>query len=225
MNKTKKESFLLYKDFYHAVKHLNDETLGKLFRSLHEYQIEGIEPEKENPAYVPFMFYSNQFRVDDKKYQAIVERNQRNGAKGGRPKSETQETQTVKTKPKKADTVTGTVTGTDTGTGKETVKEKTKKIVLPFSSEKFSTAWELWKKYKKDQFKFSYRSAVTEQTALKKLAELSKGDQKTALLILEQSVGNGWAGIFELKEKTKQRGQAPGVDADYMNELNQRLNG
>jgi len=221
MSKTKKESFILYKDFYHAVKHMDDETLGKLFRAIHEYQIDDQEPEKDNPAYVPFMFYANQFRVDNKKYQAIVDRNRKNGAKGGRPpeeKNETQETQPDKKKPKKADTGTGTGTGTDTGKD----KDKTK-IVLPFSSEKFSTAWDLWKQYKKEQFRFNYKTAITEQTALKKLAQLSKGDEATALLILEQSVGNGWAGLFELKESPGAKG--PGVDQEYIDELKSRLNG
>jgi len=224
MSKTKKESFILYKDFYHAIKHLDNETLGQLFRHLHEYQIDSIEPEKDSPAYVPFMFYANQFRVDEKKYQAIVERNRNNGLKGGRPPGkntdpvETQRTQTDKRKPKVPDTVNDT--GNDTGNDNDNDKTK---IVLPFSSEKFSTAWGLWKQYKKEQFNFNYRSAVTEQTALKKLVEYSENDEATALLILEQSVGNGWAGLFSLKEKPKAQGH--GVDQEYINELNERLNG
>ena len=221
MSKTKKESFILYKDFYQAIKHLDDETLGKLFKALYEYQVYETEPDQASVVYLPFAFFKNQFRVDDKKYQAIVERNRNNGKKGGRPpeaKNETQETQPDKKKPIKADTGTGTVTGT--GTGKVTDTD-TKIIALPFSSEKFSTAWRLWKEYKKDQFRFKYKTSLSEQTALKKLSELANGDEATALMIMENSVAQGWKGFFKLDNQGPAKGQP--VDAEYINELKNRL--
>jgi hypothetical protein len=56
-------------------------------------------------AVTPFI---NQFKRDGQKYESIVERNKSNGLKGGRPKNlnepkETQKTQWVIEKPKKAD--------------------------------------------------------------------------------------------------------------------------
>ena len=217
MIQTKKESFILYKDFYQAIKHLDDKTLGQLFRALYEYQVYDTEPDQTSPVYLPFLFYKNQFSVDNKKYQAVIDRNRNNGAKGGRPRIETQKTQTVKEQPKKADTDTDT--DTDTVNVTDTVNDK-KKIVLPFSSEKFSIGWRLWKEYKSDQFKFKYKNTIGESTALKKLFELSNGDENTALLILEQSVGNGWKGFFQLDKSKVKGGQ---VDASYINELQNRL--
>jgi len=218
MIKTKKESFILYKDFYQAIKHLDDKTLGQLFRSLYEYQVYDVEPEQKSPVYLPFAFYKNQFHVDQKKYDKVVERNRTNGAKGGRPPKETQETQRVKEQPKKAGTDTGTGTVTDTVTDTDT---DIKEIVLPFSSEKFSTAWRLWKAYKKDVFKFQYKGPISETTALKKLYDLAQGDENSALLILENSVGNGWKGFFKLDKDQAKGGQ---VDSEYINELKARLN-
>lgn len=225
MSKTQKESFILYKDFYQAIKHLDDVTLGKLFKALYEYQVYQTEPDQASVVYLPFAFFKNQFRVDDKKYQAIVDRNRNNGKKGGRPpegKNETQKSQPVKDKPKKPDTVTDTVTVTGTVTGTGTVKDTdTKKIALPFSSEKFSTAWLLWKDYKKKQFRFTFKSSLSELTALKKLNDLANGDEVTALLIMENSVAQGWKGFFKLDNQGKAKGQP--VNSEYINELKTRL--
>lgn len=82
-----KESFLLYKSFYDPIKELSIEDKGHLLDAIFKYQIEGIEPMNTSRIYMPFMFFKNQFRLDDAKYQKIVERNKLNGSKGGRPRN------------------------------------------------------------------------------------------------------------------------------------------
>ena len=59
--------------------------------------------------------------------------------------------------------------------------------------------WNKWKKYKKDEFGFKYKSEVSEDAAKKHLLELSCGDTETAIKIVEQSITNGWKGLFNLK--------------------------
>lgn len=73
-------------------------------------------------------------------------------------------------------------------------------IIYPFDSE-FLEYWELWKQYKKEQFKFVYKSKISEQASLNKLVKLSKGDKKIAMQIIEESMANGWQGFFELKKQ------------------------
>lgn len=105
-----KESFLLYKAFYEPIKHLTDEQMGRLFRAIYEYQLGGIEPQVEDAIYMAFMFFKNQFRLDDEKYTRLVEKQRDNGKRGGRPKkepfseepNETQETQPFSEEPTKA---------------------------------------------------------------------------------------------------------------------------
>lgn len=102
-----KESFIIYKGFYEPIKSLTDEQLGQLFRCIFNYHIEGIEPTINDSIYMAFQFFKNQFRLDEGKYQKVVERNKNNGSKGGRPKlnqepNETQKTHSVILKPKKA---------------------------------------------------------------------------------------------------------------------------
>jgi hypothetical protein len=82
----KKESFLIFKAFYEPIKELSNEDLGQLFRSIFEYQINDIEPPNTSRIYMAFLFFKNQFRLDEIKYNAKVEVNKNNGSKGGRPK-------------------------------------------------------------------------------------------------------------------------------------------
>ena len=64
----------------------------------------------------------------------------------------------------------------------------------------FLQIWEFWKKYKREQFNFSYKE-IGEQGALSKLYELSGGKLENAMMIVKQSIQNGWKGFFELKNE------------------------
>lgn len=106
-----KESFLLYKSFYEPIKELSDEELGQLLRVIFNFQINPNNPvgfDIKPSVKMAFEFFKNQFRLDDLKYQNIVERNRANGQKGGRPRKseDTQdnpENPVGLEKPKKAD--------------------------------------------------------------------------------------------------------------------------
>jgi hypothetical protein len=104
------------------------------------------------------------------------------------------------------DTVYNTVKDID----KDKVIVKDKEIIYPFDSENFKQIWEHWKTYKKEQHKFIYKTAMTEQAALKHLGELSGQDELSALLIIQQSIANGWKGFFELKNQPHGQGQTTG---------------
>ena len=55
-----------------------------------------------------------------------------------------------------------------------------------------------WVSYKKSNGQ-SYKTKKTLDVFVKRLIELSNGDYGTAEAIVNQSIGNNWAGIFELK--------------------------
>ena len=102
----------------------------------------------------------------------------------------------------------------------EREKEKEKKeddiiqIVFPFDSEEFLKWWNLWKEYKSKEYKFKYKSHISEQAALKKLSELSRTNEEIAIAIIFQSMSNGWAGLFELKQPLTQSPQARAAQRD-----------
>lgn len=72
--------------------------------------------------------------------------------------------------------------------------------VYPFS-DAFIPFWLRWLSYKKDEHKFTYKKWESELTSIKLLFELAKGFEETAAKIIEQSIGNGWKGFFELKQE------------------------
>lgn len=70
-------------------------------------------------------------------------------------------------------------------------------IVYPFVTDRFVNAWSLWLDHRK-ALKKPYRSALSQQTALKKLSEF---DEETAIRIINQSIENDWQGLFPLKNQ------------------------
>jgi len=78
-------------------------------------------------------------------------------------------------------------------------KELPKNVINPFSDE-FLKEWDLWKQYKMEEFKFKYKGVISEQAALMQLATLSEGKEDVAVLIIRQSMSNGWKGLFQKKQ-------------------------
>lgn len=78
---------------------------------------------------------------------------------------------------------------------KETSK---KKIDLSFVDEKFIEVMTTWLEYKKTNSQ-TYKDGKSVKLLYAKLIKLSGGDPAAAQLIVEQSMANNWAGLFELK--------------------------
>lgn len=80
-----KDSFVLYTSQYVAIKELEDEQLGRLFRALFEKQL-GNEVVLANDIKIAFNFINNQMVVDNQKYKKKCETLKNNAKKGGAPK-------------------------------------------------------------------------------------------------------------------------------------------
>ena len=63
-------------------------------------------------------------------------------------------------------------------------------------------AWKMWRAYRKETFRLTYKP-IGEKAAVGKLMRLSQGCHKVQEQIIQQSIENGWKGIFEMK-KVKQ---------------------
>ena len=85
-----------------------------------------------------------------------------------------------------------------------TNNSKTEGIEYPF--ELNVEAWELWKDFRKKEYRKSYKN-LGEKAAIKKLLKLSTSKEEQAL-ILEQSMENGWIGIFALKSEKISKAQS-----------------
>lgn len=77
--------------------------------------------------------------------------------------------------------------------------------------------WVLWIEFKKTQFKFTYKSLASEQVAINELIELSENNDSKANEIINQSIANGWKGLFQLKPngKTENKEHKKGTYADW----------
>jgi len=100
------------------------------------------------------------------------------------------------------------------------IKKVNEKVILPFDSEKFLEYWGYWKDYKKRELRFNFKTPQSEQAAAKKLATLANGDEAKAIAIIEQSLANGWKGLFPLDSK---QGNTSEMD-EYKKELERRAN-
>lgn len=65
---------------------------------------------------------------------------------------------------------------------------------LPFDSKEFHAAWLEWVKFRKEK-----RSSLPESTVKKQFAFLGAREEKEAIAIIEQSITNGWTGLFEIR--------------------------
>ena len=75
-------------------------------------------------------------------------------------------------------------------------------IILPFNTESFREMWAIWKAYKKEQFRFSYKP-IGEQAALKALGEDSGNNEELAIQMINRAMANGYRGIFPIKTFNK----------------------
>ena len=73
------------------------------------------------------------------------------------------------------------------------------------NSEAFKTAWLLWLKHRKEN-----RHPIRETTAQAQARKLSKHTPETAAAMLQQSIDNGWQGIFALKNPVAQTTEGDG---------------
>ena len=67
-------------------------------------------------------------------------------------------------------------------------------------------AWNFWKEFRKEQFRTTYKP-LGEAAAISKLLRISKNDKELQAQILQQSIENGWKGLFELKTEKQTKVQ------------------
>ena len=64
--------------------------------------------------------------------------------------------------------------------------------------------WKKWREYRKEQFRITYKP-IGEKAAVGKLLRMSQGCHEVQEQIVQQSIENGWKGLFALKEQTKSK--------------------
>ena len=75
------KSFVLYTEYYQHISHLSDNDLGKLFRAIFNYIIDGKKPTEKGSVTMAFSFIKTDIDNNIEKYRNICERNKTNGNK------------------------------------------------------------------------------------------------------------------------------------------------
>lgn len=71
-------------------------------------------------------------------------------------------------------------------------------IIYPYDSEIFIQTWMIWLQERKEK-KLKKYTQRGEQAQLHNLQKISNNDEATAIKVIEQSITQGWAGLFAIK--------------------------
>jgi len=117
---TQKKSFILYVDSLEILEHLDNEQAGILFKTIRSYHDPNFDAKYREKMIknhfwlkLAIMYFDNQFKRDQEKYDNIVKRNQKNGLKGGRPKKSQNNPSETKDNPINLDSDNGNGNGND----------------------------------------------------------------------------------------------------------------
>jgi uncharacterized protein YdaU (DUF1376 family) len=99
------------------------------------------------------------------------------------------------------------------------IRNKTIKVNFLNFSDDFKKKWAEWKEYKKIQHKFTYKLKASEQSAIKKLYDIARGNEQTAVKIIDQSIANGWKGFFEVRKSDRNPNDRDEDRIDYWNDM------
>lgn len=198
-----KQSFLLYTDLIHLVNKLPNEKAGELFKFILSYVNDENPITEDILIQVAFEPIKQSLKRDLLKYEKICNRNKDNGSKGGRPKlndKPKKPTRLIKNpnEPKKPDN--------DIDIDIDNVIDNDIDIDIKTNKSELEICIEKFYNFRKEMKKPILNAS--KQLFLDKLYKLSLNDEKVAVSILNQSIANGWQGIFELKNENNGKQQA-----------------
>ena len=116
-----RDSIVFYRSFYEAIKEIPLEEQGVVYNAIYGYALDGIEPELSGIAKAIFLLVKPQIDANNSRYE--------NGKKGGKPKTNQNET---KTEPKTNQDVTETEPNenVNVNVNENDLKENTKRKVF-----------------------------------------------------------------------------------------------
>ena len=184
-----REYFCAYHSYLEWMESLSDAEKGRLFVACLEYSKSGKEPELRGNEKVIFPAVRRQIDRDREVYEQKCERLRQNGAKGGKANG-------------KHLLANGGQKGSkcpprEKGKGKTSANAdkpaKAGRMILS----PFEVAIEEFKEHRK-----KLRKPMTDRAVdllLQDLERLAPGDEEKQIEIINQSIKNGWQGVFGLK--------------------------
>ena len=209
-----KKGFILYADQKALFDKLPNDKAGELIKHIFSY----VNDENPEPIdlliEIAFEPIKQQLKRDLKKFETAKKQRSEAGKRSAELRKEQRNSTPVKTverKPTKS-TVKDNVNVNVNDKVNDNVillKKETKEsnLVFPFHSENFVYQWQIWKTYKKEQHRFTYKSEATEQAALTQLQKMATNQERKAIEILHHTMANGWKGFVEPKTDPRKETQ------------------
>ena len=197
--------FIFYRSFFDAIKDLPDEVRLQAYDAICNYGIDGVETDVEGFAKSILAMAKPQIDANAKRRENGKKGGEYGtlgtdyGKLGGRPKTphspvtETPHSPVIDNPPKEKEKV------------KEKEKEKEKEKVKVKEKQYFPNDEKLDESFKGYvESRRQLKKPMTDRAidlAIKELGNLSGGDSEIAIKIIDQSVINGWQGLFPLRNK------------------------
>jgi len=175
----------IYFDFIENIESLSYEERGHLFTEILRYAKDGEIPEFFGNERFVFPSIKNQIDRDHSRYQEICAARSGYGRNGGIAKASKSKQKIAKVGKSSQDK--------DKDKEEEEYKDNNK------VHSALDGALEDFRKYRKSIRK--PLNELSEKRILTELEKLSGGNESIKIQILDQSIRNGWAGVFELKQK------------------------
>lgn len=202
-----RDSFVFYRSWYLALKKLPNELRLMAYDATMEYALDNHITEVTPLIEFALDFIKPRIDSDRIKYEKICERNKENSTNAGRkPKTK------IKRKRIQKNPVDLLGKGLDDNDiMNNDIMNNLQVNYIPngyesfdfcFVDKEFSEVFFSWLDYKRER-KEKYKTQRSIEQAYKRLYKLSEGSATTAKEIIEQSLANNWAGLFELKEHHK----------------------
>lgn len=172
----------VYFDFLDSIEPLSDEEAGRLFRGILEYAKTGVLPEFIGNERYTFPEIRKQIDREQEHYDAVSLARSEAGKNGGRPKATETKAKQTKAKESKKSNCTQ-------DKDKDKDKDNTIYSALEVAMDEFK------------QFRKSIKAPLNELSEKKIRNELDRltSDESVKVQILDQSIRNGWKGVFALK--------------------------
>ena len=174
----------IYFDFIENIESLTFEERGHLFTEILRYAMDGEMPEFHGNERYVFPSIKNQIDRDHNRYREICEARAEFGQRGGLAKASKSKQKVAKVGKSSQD--------------KDKDKEKDNTPTEYSADSAFEIAMNEFREHRK-----SIKAPLNELSEKKirnELERLTDGDEEKKIQILDQSIRNGWKGVFQLKD-------------------------
>jgi hypothetical protein len=185
-NSNTRDSFIFYRSFYEAINHLPEDQQLQIYKAIASYSLDFKEVNLKGISNAIFTLIKPQLEANKKRYLNGI-KGAEHGVKGGKPKTPN--------KPQTNPKLTPNVNVNVNPNGKCKLINENKNIILPnFIKDN------LWSEFLAMRKKLKApNTEMALNRILKKLKAFEQQNIGNGTLAIENSIENGWKGVFEPK--------------------------